>query len=200
MVGGPEHDRRVDPLPRSSAAALSLAADRAGVVPDRAAMQAAIQGSGLLDAAGPDAPAAAERARRTGTALVRDARFARRVLEAYGGQCAMCGLDVGLVEAAHIYPVAAPNSPDQPWNGLALCANHHLAFDRHLMGVRPAGLEIVFGQKILDQVVHSAAVERLVKGTFPSLTAPPRQSAQPRVKMFEMRYEFYGESYAWLAG
>jgi hypothetical protein len=163
-------------------------------------MQAAIEGSGLLTAAEPEVPAASQRARRAGSMLVRDARFSRRVVEAYEGLCAMCGLDVGLVQGAHIYPVSAPGSSDEPWNGLALCANHHLAFDRHLVGVHPGTSAIVFRATIVDQMAGSLAVKALVDGTFERLAEPVDESARPRREMFEMRYEFFVDRYEWLTG
>jgi hypothetical protein len=65
---------------------------------------------------------------------VRDARFRSRVVRDYGGACAFCGLGASLVQAAHIQPVHAGGS-DDPWNGLATCPTHHLAFDRGLIVV-----------------------------------------------------------------
>ena len=179
---------------------LSHVADRDGAPPDPSSMRAAIEGSGLLEANESEAPEAAERAREAGSRLVRDSRFSRRVIEAYGGLCAMCGLDVGLVEGAHIYPVAAPGSHDEPWNGLALCGNHHLAFDRHLLGVRTEDFEIVFHRDILDQAEASPAVAALVGGTFEQLARPPARAARARPEMFARRYEFYADSYEWLVG
>lgn len=55
--------------------------------------------------------------------------FARRVLGAYEHQCAMCGIQLRLVDGAHILPVTHPNSTDQTRNGVALCALHHRAYD-----------------------------------------------------------------------
>jgi hypothetical protein len=94
--------------------AVSYAADRDRAAPSTSAMQAAIEGSGLIAATAQQIPAAADRARRAGSTLVRDARFSRRVIDAYGGLCAMCGLGVGLVQGAHIYPASAPGSYDEP--------------------------------------------------------------------------------------
>jgi hypothetical protein len=176
---------------------LSYQADR-DAVPDMPAMQAAIAGSGLLDAPASEIPAASERARRAGSTLVRDARFSRRVVSAYDGLCAMCGLDLELVQGAHIYPVSAPGSHDEPWNGLALCANHHLAFDRHLVGVVPATSDIAFHRTIRDQVSGSPAVRALVGGTFPRLESPADPAAQPRSEMFEWRYDYFPGRYEWL--
>ncbi|MCC6946713.1 MAG: HNH endonuclease [Bradyrhizobiaceae bacterium] len=61
---------------------------------------------------------------------LREAGFRDRVLTAYGHQCAMCGIQLKLLDAAHILPVNAPNSTDETRNGVALCTLHHRAFDR----------------------------------------------------------------------
>lgn len=59
--------------------------------------------------------------------------FRRRVLAAYEHRCAICGVQLKLIDAAHIIPVAAPSSNDQTNNGVALCKLHHFAFDRNLI-------------------------------------------------------------------
>jgi putative restriction endonuclease len=45
----------------------------------------------------------------------------------------MCGIQLRLVEAAHILPVADPQSTDETQNGVALCSLHHDAYDRNLI-------------------------------------------------------------------
>jgi len=64
--------------------------------------------------------------------MLRDESFKDRVLFAYGHRCAFCGLQLRLIEAAHILPVASMGS-DETSNGLALCSLHHRAFDRALV-------------------------------------------------------------------
>lgn len=65
----------------------------------------------------------------------RDPAFRYRVLTAYDERCAVCGFDVRLgnttigIEAAHIQWFQF-KGPDEPQNGLALCALHHKLFDR----------------------------------------------------------------------
>lgn len=59
--------------------------------------------------------------------------FRHRVLSAYGHQCAICGVQLDLVDAAHIVPVADPTSTDETANGVALCKLHHAAFDGNLI-------------------------------------------------------------------
>lgn len=63
----------------------------------------------------------------------RAADFRQRVLGAYGHRCAMCGIQLELLDAAHILPVAADNSTDETNNGVALCKLHHAAYDRNLV-------------------------------------------------------------------
>jgi HNH endonuclease len=127
-----------------------------------------------------------------------DARFAKKVVDAYGGTCAMCGLDAGLIEGAHIYPAAAPLSPDEPWNGLVLCPTHHTTFDRHLVAVRPTDHAIVYNSVLTHQVDSNPAAAALVGCTFPSLALPAETSMCPRQEMFVQRYKHFGGQYDWL--
>jgi len=59
--------------------------------------------------------------------------FRQRVLGAYAHRCAACGVQLELIDAAHIIPVAAATSTDETKNGIALCKLHHAAFDRNLL-------------------------------------------------------------------
>ncbi|WP_258724411.1 HNH endonuclease [Cellulomonas sp. NS3] len=174
-----------------------VAAEAAHVDPSAVLVRAAVGASGLLDDAdtATDAPAA-ERARRAATSLVRDARFSRSVLASYDGSCAMCGLGLQLVQGAHIYPASAPGSQDEPWNGLALCGTHHLAFDRHLVAVRAPSMELVFRPDVLAKADTDPAVRRLIEATLPTLRRA--NGAPPSEAMFQKRYAHFGEQYDWL--
>ncbi len=65
----------------------------------------------------------------------RDPAFRDTILRIYQHRCAVCGYDALLgttdlgIEAAHIH-WHSHGGPDTEENGLALCANHHKAFDR----------------------------------------------------------------------
>lgn len=61
---------------------------------------------------------------------LRDISFRDRILTAYGHRCAMCGVQLKLLDAAHVLPVVHPDSTDETSNGVALCALHHRAYDR----------------------------------------------------------------------
>ncbi len=65
--------------------------------------------------------------------LTRAADFQRRVLFAYGRQCAVTRVQLRLVDAAHILPVGAPGSSDHTTNGIALSPTYHRAFDAGLI-------------------------------------------------------------------
>lgn len=64
--------------------------------------------------------------------------FRLRVLRAYRHRCAFCGVQLDLLDAAHILPVAAPASTDRTSNGIALCKIHHAAFDGNLISFNDA--------------------------------------------------------------
>ncbi len=62
--------------------------------------------------------------------LSRSASFRREVLGAYDHRCAVTGIQLRLVDAAHILPVGAEGSVDDVRNGVALSPTFHRAFDR----------------------------------------------------------------------
>ncbi|MFP8939834.1 phosphorothioated DNA-binding restriction endonuclease [Streptomyces fenghuangensis] len=70
----------------------------------------------------------------------RRTEFTRQVLHAYARACAMCGYDGALgrhpagLEAAHVR-WHSQDGPDEPSNGLALCALHHALFDLGALGL-----------------------------------------------------------------
>jgi len=153
-----------------------------------------VQASGLLEESGPEA---GERARRAAMHALRDARFSKAVLAAYEGMCAMCGLGHGLVDGAHIYPVRAPGSEDSVWNGIALCANHHRAFDAHRVHVAPDSWVISLHPTLRGGAASNAACRSFVATTRRKLLPPHYPSHAPRPEMFVKRYGFFGGAYSW---
>lgn len=65
--------------------------------------------------------------------LSRDANFRKNVLNAYDNRCAVTRVQLRLVDAAHILPVAAPNSSDHVSNGISLSPTFHRAYDNCLI-------------------------------------------------------------------
>lgn len=123
-------------------------------------------------------------------------RFKLDVMRAYRGQCAICRLrERDLVQAAHIVPDREPEGVAAVVNGLALCAIHHLAFDRNLLGIDP------------DCVIHIAArLLREVDGPMlrtglqgfhgERISQPRRPDDRPDPARLEKRFELFARSAA----
>ncbi|MEX2553044.1 MAG: HNH endonuclease [Actinomycetota bacterium] len=154
----------------------------------------AIEAAELLE--GPGDPVSAERARRSVSALVRDAKFSKAVISAYGRRCAMCDLGLGLVQGAHIYPASAPGSPDTVPNGLCLCANHHLAFDRHFVRVDPDDYELVIHPDVLADA-SDPSTAAFLSATSATLRLPADDAHAPLPGMFHARYQHFVDEYKW---
>lgn len=65
--------------------------------------------------------------------------FRSEILAIYKNQCAVCGnSNVNMLRAAHIKD-AASGGIEEPCNGISLCANHEIAFDRGDLKITPDG-------------------------------------------------------------
>jgi putative restriction endonuclease len=152
---------------------------------------AAIQDTGFNDR---NTAPARQRAMMAMNRLLRNCDFGGKVVAAYAGRCAMCGMDWDAVQGAHIYPVAAPASPDEVWNGLALCGNHHLLFDRHRIYVDPSSFRIRLDPSLQPDVQSARG---FVNTTFPAIRLPGDNRDRPDPCMFAQRYEWFKNAYRW---
>lgn len=88
--------------------------------------------------------------------------FRRDVLQAYNSQCAVCGLGIaGLLDAAHIVPDRNEHGIASVINGIALCKNHHAAFDGGLLAVAE-DLTIHVSDRIMNSGPDEA-VDRILR-------------------------------------
>lgn len=79
-------------------------------------------------------------------------RFRKVVLDAYRTRCTICSLkEASLLQAAHIVEDRDPLGGATVVNGLALCAIHHLAYDRNLVGIDPDGVVHIHA-RLLDEI------------------------------------------------
>ena len=125
---------------------------------------------------------------------LRDISFRNRVLGAYGHSCAMCGLQLGLLDAAHILPAAHRDSTDDTSNGVALCALHHRAFDRTLVT-----FDAEFRTHANEAMISRLAAENRDGGltTFrralrPVLTLPPDRRDRPSRRFIDSANQLRG--------
>jgi hypothetical protein len=178
---------------------LAVVAANARVDPDESVVQKSVRATGCFEpsAGSLSAEDSRDRLRRVVSVLIRDARFSGTVLDAYGRRCAMRGLGLSLIQGAHVYPAAAPGSNDDVTNGIALCATHHLAFDRHQIAVLRDTLQIVFRPDVLDNAKTDLAARSFVEGTFSAIRTP-NAGVRPDPQMLKRRYEHFVDDYVWL--
>jgi putative restriction endonuclease len=113
---------------------------------------------------------------------LRDRRFRELVTTAYRSRCAISGLSLGLLDAAHIVPVEDPRSTDEVCNGLALSALHHRAFDTGLIGIR-RDHSVVISAKRLKELEGMGLLSGLefLRASLPSaLIVPESLADRPR--------------------
>lgn len=80
---------------------------------------------------------------------VRDVSFRERILNVYNDRCAICGIQMDILEACHIIPVE-DNGTDEIINGIALCPNHHKTFDSGLIWINEEYGIVLNHSKIKD--------------------------------------------------
>lgn len=100
-------------------------------------------------------------------------RFRIQVMKAYRHRCAVCSLrEQALLEAAHIVRDGEPDGIAAVVNGIALCAIHHLAYDRNVMGIDPTG--VVHIAKRLLKETDGPMLREGLQGFHGSALALPR--------------------------
>lgn len=111
----------------------------------------------------------------------RDVQFRRKVLTAYGHRCAMCGVQLRLLDAAHVLPVDQPGSTDETSNGVALCALHHRAYDRALVAFDPAYAIRINPKQVeeLTALSRAGGLRQFQAALKPSLLLPPDPRDHP---------------------
>lgn len=115
---------------------------------------------------------------------VRSNNFSRRVLTAYSRRCAMCDVQLRLIDSAHILPVDQPDSTDQTSNGVALCALHHRAYDRGLVTFDSAfKIRVNEGMvKVLKEADETGGLPAFRKALRTVMHTPPDKKDLPATK------------------
>jgi len=117
--------------------------------------------------------------------LLRDRRFSQNVLSAYGQRCAFCEVQLRLLDAAHILPVAHPDSDDLVTNGVALCALHHRAYDAALVTFDDTYSIEISKAAIADLASAGlgGGAQQFVTSLRPSLLLPKAKVDHPSAQM-----------------
>lgn len=125
---------------------------------------------------------------------LRELDFRDRVLTAYGHRCALCGIQLKLLDGAHILPVAHPDSTDQTANGVSLCALHHRAYDRALVTFAPDYRVQVNEEMVteLSNAGHDGGLASFRDGLRPIIHLPPDRRDRPDEGFVRLANELRG--------
>ena len=119
------------------------------------------------------------------------ATFRERVLHAYRTSCAICRLrHRELLDAAHILPDGHPRGEPVVPNGLALCKLHHVAFDRHIVGIRPDSV-IEVRRDILEEIDGPMLKHGLQEIAGSRIVVPRNPFNRPSPELLAERYEMF---------
>jgi putative restriction endonuclease len=130
--------------------------------------------------------------RRCGVSEVRtrlfQAHFRREVLGAYGRRCSVCSLkESPLLDGAHLVPDREELGAPRVRNGLSLCALHHRAFDRDLLGITPELTVHVFRDRL--EAPEEEPTRVVTRFHERELRLPDREDARPDPELVEVRWE-----------
>lgn len=116
---------------------------------------------------------------------LRDSSFKARVLTAYSNRCAFSGMQLKLVDAAHIVPVSSEISTDETANGIALSALYHRAYDRGLVTFNDQYQILVNEEKLkeLRNLGYDGGEDRFRSSLRPIIDVPPAVSDRPNVHL-----------------
>lgn len=116
-------------------------------------------------------------------------RFRINVLRAYRERCAVCALkETALLQAAHIIDDRSPEGIAAVINGIALCAIHHLAYDRNLMGIDPEGVVHIAGRLLTE--VDGPMLKTGLQGFHGApISVPQRPVDRPDPVRLQARFE-----------
>ncbi len=115
------------------------------------------------------------------TKKLRDASFKARVLNAYSNKCAFSGLQLKLVDAAHILPVYVNSSTDETANGIALSALYHRAYDLGLVTFNEKYQTIINVKKMKDlrDIGFDGGMNEFTESIRPIINLPPAINDRP---------------------
>ncbi|MBC8755934.1 HNH endonuclease [Kordia sp. YSTF-M3] len=113
----------------------------------------------------------------------RDPSFRKKVYDAYNNRCAMCGIGLELIEAAHIVPHSHEKGTDEIDNGMGLCALHHTAYDRSLIYFDEE-LNILINEnkmEYLEKVGLDSGIRKFEKLAFDKVQIPKNHTLRPNI-------------------
>ena len=126
--------------------------------------------------------------------FVRNAAFRRIVVSLYQQHCAFCKLKIvsqdnqNIVDGAHIKPFAEFHD-DLFDNGIALCKNHHWAFDRGWFGINDDYKIMVLNDRFLEETPKGMRSLQDFDGEM--ILLPNQETYKPRIDSLQWHRSFW---------
>lgn len=124
---------------------------------------------------------------------IRDNSFKSRVLTSYSNTCAFCGIQLKLIDAAHIIPVQHDSS-DETCNVISLCALHHRAYDRNLVTFNRDYQILINDKQVkkLTEIGLDGGYKNFAKNLRAVITLPPTITDRPHVDYIDQANQIRG--------
>ena len=130
----------------------------------------------------------------THTRYKRDPRFKSIVYAAYDNRCAMCGIQLELIEAAHIVPHSHELGTDEIGNGISLCALHHTAYDRSLIFF-DEDFNIIINElkmEYLEKMGLDSGFRKFKALSFDKIQLPANHTLRPKIANIKLANQTRG--------
>ncbi len=149
----------------------------------------------VADARGMTSPPDMRRyATREAVVRLHQHRFRAAVLRAYSTRCAVCRLkEASLLQAAHILDDRHEHGAATVENGISLCAIHHLAYDRNLLGIDPGGV-VHISRRLLDDTDGPMLRQGLQGFHGAHILEPRRRDERPDPFRLEVRFREFEDA------
>lgn len=130
----------------------------------------------------------------THTRYKRNPKFKDYIYDAYNNKCAMCGIQLELIEAAHIVPHAHQLGTDDVNNGISLCVLHHKAYDRSLIYFDEKFKIFINEKKMeyLEKVGKDAGFRKFQALSFDELRLPNNHILRPNTSNIKLANRIRG--------
>lgn len=111
----------------------------------------------------------------------RDPAFKRMVNEAYGSRCAFSGIQLDIVEAAHIVPHSHEMGDDDVNNGIGLSPLHHRAYDHGLIYFDEEFKIHINKEKVeyLEKIGRDGGLNKFISITYDVVNLPKLEHYYP---------------------
>ncbi len=125
---------------------------------------------------------------------VRDPRFRKKIYLTYENRCAFTGMQLDLIEAAHIIPYSHELGTDEIQNGICLSPLHHKAYDAGLIYVDEDYCIQINKEKVeyLEKIGKDGGLKKFTDLQYETMSLPRIDSKKPSKKYIHIANKIRG--------